>query len=261
MILYKYVDSETADLIIDKSTLKFSNVLSLNDPFELMSLHYGEGSPEGEQLVRRFSIAISYGILSLTRTPLNPLMWAHYGRGEPVEYDNAIRLDSGNRSHAGIVFGIDPNEANLNSPDLNVIPAKYGSVIYTSTKPQHSYEHSANGQLYWGLLKDFKPEILEALQRVFLHKSFHWSYEEEVRVVRNINLGHIRSEIQPVKNTSFKEMYVGIRNAFNKTYLEKLKERVSIKLPDCKIFVCNFSDSDWTFNKISIDAALLALRN
>lgn len=82
MILYKYVDSKTADIIIKDSTLKFSKATSLNDPFELTSLHYGTNHQDEEQEIRFISACMSYGILSLTRNPLNPLMWAHYGRGK-----------------------------------------------------------------------------------------------------------------------------------------------------------------------------------
>ena len=85
MILYKYVDSKTADLILSNSTLKFSKASSLNDPFELTSLHYDSESQDSEQAIRFIAASMSYGILSLTRNPLNPLMWAHYAKGEKLE--------------------------------------------------------------------------------------------------------------------------------------------------------------------------------
>lgn len=259
MILYKYVDLDTAHLIFENSTLKFSKAASLNDPFELMSLHYGDKQNSDDQIIKRIAVSISFGILSLTRNPLNPLMWAHYGKGIQAEYEGAIRLDKGNNTHAGIVLGIDPDEAELNLSESNVIPAKYGSVIYTATKPQHPFEHSDSHELYDGMLYQFNPNLLEALQRTFLHKSSHWSYEEEVRVVRNISRGYYKEEVQPIKRSSFKEVYIGTRNAFNKAYLEGLKAIIENGLPSCEIFVCRFDEIDWRLKKVRIEDAISSL--
>lgn len=261
MILFKYVDIDTAHLIIKNGTLKFSKASSFNDPFELTSLHYGENPYIEEQIMRRIVASMSYGILSLTRNPLNPLMWAHYAKGKYAEFKGAIRLDANNNSHAGIVFGIDVEEAGFNTPGINVVPAKYGSVIYTTTKPNHPFENSENQRIYEGLLFNFEPTLLEALQRTFLYKSFHWSYEEEVRVVRNVSRGHIRNEIQQINTSSIKEIYIGIRNGYNKSYLLKFREEISDTLPDCKIFVCRMDNHDWSFNKVSIDEAIKTLDN
>lgn len=255
MILYKYVDSKTAELIIKNSTFKFSKPSSLNDPFELTSLHYASDSEDEDQAIRFIAASMSYGILSLTRNPLNPLMWAHYGKGEKLEGGRGISLDRDNGSHAGFVFGIDADEAGLNENSSNVIPAKFGSVIYASTKPRSPFDNSENHMFYEGLQFAFNPNILEALQRTFLYKPAYWSYEEEVRVVRNVH--RIKHEIQDVDRLSIKEIYLGFRNSFNKDYLIKKKEEFTASFPKCKIYVCGFDKSEWTFNKISIDEAIL----
>lgn len=254
MILYKYVDSQTAELIIKNSTLKFSKASSLNDPFELTSLYYGSKSESADQAMRFVAASMSYGILSLTRNPLNPLMWAHYGKGEKLDGERGISLDHDNGSHAGFVFGIDVDDAGLNENGSNVIPAKYGSVIYASTKPISPFSNSDNHMFYEGLEFTFNPNILEALQRTFLYKPAYWSYEEEVRVVRNVHRNKI--EIQKIDKSSIKELYLGFRNSFNKRYLIKMKDELKVALPDCKIYVCGFDQSEWTFNKISIDEAI-----
>lgn len=255
MILYKYVDLNTAKIIIEKSTLKFSMASSLNDPFELTSLHYGSDIQYKDQLMNFVVASMSYGILSLTRNPLNPLMWAHYGKREKLEISNGIDLDHGNGSHAGIVFGIDIDEAGLNDDSFNLIPARYGNVIYASTKPNHPFENSDDHHFFQGLSFSFTPELLEVLQRTFLYKPAYWSYEEEVRVVRNV--WRRAPEIQEVKRSCFKEIYIGIRNSFNKDYLIQFKESIASLLPECKVYVCSFDKSEWTFNKITIDEAVL----
>ncbi|MFP2467844.1 DUF2971 domain-containing protein [Pseudescherichia vulneris] len=254
MILYKYVDLITANTIIEQSTLKFSKASSLNDPFELTSLHYGTEPEYTNQAMNFVVTSLSYGILSLTRNPLNPLMWAHYGKGEKFESTRGIALDHGNGSHAGIVFGIDIDEAGLNDDSFNLIPAKYGNVIYASTKPNHPFENSEDHYFFQGLSFSFAPNLLEVLQRTFLYKPAYWSYEEEVRVVRNI--WRRATEIQEVNRSCFKEIYIGIRNSFNKEYLIKFKELISNSLPECTIYVCGFDKSEWTFNKIPIDEAI-----
>ncbi|EMF04575.1 hypothetical protein F518_17350 [Serratia marcescens VGH107] len=254
MILYKYVDSDTAELIIQKSTLKFSKASSLNDPFELTGLHYGSKEQYKEQLLKFVAASMSYGILSLTRTPMNPLMWAHYGKGKNHDDKKGILLDKDNNSHAGVVFGIDANEAELNDEDLNVIPAKYGSVIYASTKPHTPYINSENHNFFEGMQFEFNPDILEALHRTFLYKPAYWAYEEEVRVVRNIS--RFRTEIQSIKKTSIKEVYIGIRNAFKHDYLVTMRQKIKESLPCCHVYVCFFDIYEWTFTKISIDEAI-----
>lgn len=255
MILYKYVDLNTAETIMERSTLKFSKASSLNDPFELTSLYYELKEPNQKDGIKHIAASQSYGILSLTRNPLNPLMWAHYGRGTKFLSKKGIELDRDNNSHAGMVFGIDIDLAELNETGLNVIPAKYGSVIYTATKPNNSFDNSENHHVYEGMLYTFQPELLEALQRVFLYKSSHWSYEEEVRVVRNVNRNQ-KNEIQSVNRACFKEVYIGYRNSFNKNYLSEMKEKLEKSFPDCLIYVCGFKNSEWSFNRIPIDEAI-----
>ncbi len=252
MILYKYVDFDTACLIMENSTLKFSKSSSFNDPFELTSLFYDKEGPLNQHLLKHIAASESYGILSLTRTPLNPLMWAHYARGDKVLVSHAIELDHNNRSHAGVVFGIDVDMAGFNNDGQNVIPAKYGSVIYTSTRPRHPFENSENHGVYEGLLYNFQPELLEALQRVFLYKSFHWSYEEEVRVVRN-TCGQPFKEIQCLTRDCFKEVYLGIRNSFNNDYLLNVRAKILKSFPDCNIYVCRYDESEWLFKRVLLE--------
>ncbi|MDU5049893.1 MAG: DUF2971 domain-containing protein [Klebsiella variicola] len=254
MILYKYVDSDTAELIIQNSTLKFSRASSLNDPFELTGLHYGSEEEYKNQTLKFRAASMSYGILSLTRAPMNPLMWAHYGKGTNYDDKKGIRIDKDNGSHAGVVFGIDANEAGLNNDGMNVIPAKYGSVIYASTKPHNPYVNSDNQNFFEGMQFQFNPNFLEALQRTFLYKPSYWSYEEEVRVVRNIS--RCRGEIQPIKKSSIKEIYIGIRNAYKYDYLVLMREKINKHLPNCQAYVCFFDVYEWAFIKISIDEAI-----
>lgn len=255
MILYKYVDLDTAKTIMEKSTVKFSKPSSFNDPFELTSLFYDSVGPRNQHFLKYLAASDSYGILSLTRNPLNPLMWAHYAKGKKHSENKAIELDHDNNFHAGMVFGIDVELAGLNSYGRNVIPAKFGSVIYTSTKPRHAFENSEYHNLYEGSEYTFKPELLEALQRIFLYKSSHWSYEEEVRVVRNVCCEPFKQIIE-IDRLSIKEVYIGFRNAYNSTYLREVNTEIKNAFPDCTPYVCRFDNSEWTFNRTLLDDAI-----
>jgi hypothetical protein len=127
MMLYKYVSFAAAKAILQKNAIGFSQPKFFNDPFDLPSY---PPEPTANPIDAQFAHirtwgknqiwAENTGILSLTRTPTNPLMWAHYAD-----------------KHEGIVVGIDAVIAGLTDEDSNFIPAQYGSVIYVSVRTQH----------------------------------------------------------------------------------------------------------------------------
>lgn len=170
MILYKYVGFQAAISMIESSTLGFSRALDLNDPFECTSICAPDNHGMTNNLVVnaiKERLSSRFGVLSLTRQPLNSLMWSHYGQ-----------------SHTGVVIGIDCEKAGLISSELSSIPANFGDVIYSATKPSHPINVD--------ILEDnlahtsFEPHSYNLLSRAFLHKSIEWGYEEEVRVVKDI---------------------------------------------------------------------------
>lgn len=125
MILYKYMSLAGAIKAIETSSIGFTHLEDFNDPFEGTSYGFKENSKSvltpaiaKNACFNRFSR--NYGVLSLTRQPLNSLMWSHYGD-----------------SHKGVIIGIDVNKANFNSSSENFIPYQVGEVIYTSTKPNN----------------------------------------------------------------------------------------------------------------------------
>jgi len=253
MILYKYTNLNTAQKIITNSTVRFTPPPELNDPFEISSLFYeseNRNYAASENHMRNIVISLSYGILSLSRTPLNPLMWAHYAPGKKRPYKEAILLTQNNNTHGGMVFGIDTNLAGLDNEGQNVIPARFGSVIYTTTKPTNQFTHSEHPWLYDGTQFHFDPSLMEAIQRTFLYKSSHWSYEEEVRVVRNI---HRREQIQEIDKNSIKEIYIGSGHRHSKDYLMRLNRKIKKSFPFCSVFICNIQDKEWSISAQHLD--------
>lgn len=174
MILYKYMSFKAAQAVIGNSSIGFSQFNKLNDPFEgqALCIEPRDGELLADQSnAYRTRLAKHYGILSMTRTPLNALMWSHYGD-----------------EHRGAVVGIDVNKAGLNDPSNSVIPAAFGDMIYTSTMPRNYLPPSSIEDLFMTSHQksSFFEERYELFKNTFLYKDLSWAYEEEVRVVKRI---------------------------------------------------------------------------
>lgn len=176
MILYKYMSFEAAKAVIDNESIGFSCLEDLNDPFECTAFGV---SDDNESLVtasvatnackNRFSR--NYGVLSLTRQPLNSLMWSHYGD-----------------EHQGVVLGFDVDVAGFSNLAACIIPSQYGEVIYSATKPHKDLPIISEENLMTiGKDLKFDSDAFNLVKRAFLYKSIEWSYEVEVRVVKNIS--------------------------------------------------------------------------
>ncbi|GLS32027.1 Protein of unknown function [Mesorhizobium albiziae] len=174
MMLYKYVPFERGRQILEGSAVSFTRREFFNDPFDFPA--YPQ-EPQGDPVsgffanVRAWAKAQTWaehtGILSLTRTAANPLMWSHYAD-----------------QHRGLVIGIDAVAAGLTEESRNLIPAQYGSVIYVSRRLAAPFITPPETGIAVGSTYHFPHDHYEKLQRLFLHKPLCWSYEEEVRVVK-----------------------------------------------------------------------------
>ena len=177
MILYKYASFEAGEKIIDSNSMLFSQPKNFNDPFDMPTYPVQPTSDpvsaifaSVQTMGKNFIWAENSGILSLTRTPANALMWAHYSD-----------------KHQGMVIGIDTEVAGLTDENSNLIPAQYGSVIYVSRREIAPFVSQPQTPIAVGSTHHFPFDHYEKLQRIFLHKSLAWSYEEEVRVVKCLN--------------------------------------------------------------------------
>lgn len=174
MILYKYMSFGAARRVIETLSLGFSCLEDLNDPFECTAFGFKDRdesiSAKTATDACRTRFSRKYGVLSLTRQPLNSLMWSHYGD-----------------SHQGIVLGFDCDSAGFSDPQSNVIPSQYGEMIYSASKPHNDLPVIGEHELMsiGGSLR-FDSNAFNLIKRAFLYKSLEWAYEEEVRVVKNI---------------------------------------------------------------------------
>lgn len=176
MILYKYYGNEAGKKALNSRNLGFRKPKNFNDPFELSFLSNSDG-PDSKQAQLKSvldQLRDTVAILSLTRSPSNPLMWAHYGQ-----------------DHTGFVVGYDVSDDFLTSQEYNLIPVSAGDVVYTSTKSPHILDPfvmqriqniSLSGMGELGRILD--QETLSLARKIFLTKHASWVYEEEVRVVK-----------------------------------------------------------------------------
>jgi len=174
LILYKYVSLKAARKIALSGRISFTATDQFNDPYEMHAISNFSGKHEHSDptmLNVDYSLVKAYlqchGVLSLTRNPLNNLMWSHYGD-----------------EHKGVVLGIDVEEAGFCCKETTLVPANLGEIIYTKTFPERMSPaelqslHSITAQ------KKFCWEFYEFYKFAYLFKGLEWSYEEEVRVVK-----------------------------------------------------------------------------
>lgn len=102
MRVYHFIDSKYGLENIRNRQLKISNLMKLNDPFELLSVNTSEKDFRQAILLMKEELSINQGIICFSASWRSPVQWAHYAD-----------------SHKGICLGFD-------------IPKKYLSkIIYT----------------------------------------------------------------------------------------------------------------------------------
>lgn len=169
MILYKYVGFEAGLRILETNSLGFSHLEDFNDPFECTGFGFYDLDVPISVAINAFrnNFSRKYAILSLTRAPLNRLMWSHYAD-----------------SHKGMVIGIDVKKAGLENIDKYIIPAQRGEMIYLNSAPQKNNCFTQRTLMEIGTSEFNWQNQEQLLKQAFLYKGLHWAYEEEVRVVK-----------------------------------------------------------------------------
>ena len=151
MILYKYIVFKHLRQTLFQEKLAFRSPRHFDDPFELLTLPIrfteqpqsllGQLQQQGqsvhpliEQSIKEgpeSTSVLSVGLTSLasclTRTPRNPVMWAHY-------------------CQPGFVVGLDVSKPFFRVYH-NVCPIQFGSIIYTATRPTKLLESDDKDQL------------------------------------------------------------------------------------------------------------------
>lgn len=263
MILYKYYNFESGKIALDSERVGFRSPQHFNDPFEASLI---EGKSHTGDLVKNIRDAVA--ILSLTRDPLNPLMWAHYGD-----------------EHKGFVIGYEVKDPFFQCEKSNLIPVQKGNIIYTKTKPFIKTSTVVTTNLcntIEGLHNEGDLKSLELINHLFLNKDTIWSYEEEVRIVKRtysagmemqeffgnpynrfqepteeISPGYCKIKIPGLKiydyQVRIKEVYLGERNPIlenrdqkNLDYLAKIQKKGR------KIYSVSVDSKSWNLIKTQL---------
>lgn len=256
MILYKYYGFSSGLSALSSQQLGFRHPESFNDPLELTYFDLNNNCNTIDFLKK------TLGVLSLTRAPLNPLMWAHYGD-----------------EHKGFVIGYDVDDEFFSSKKYNLIPVGNGSVIYTPEKERIEIPTNIRSKIYQLSSGGYDPSELadnaavDFLEKILLCKHSCWRYEQEVRVVKlldslfeessiwksdpNRSCATIRKKVAngistPVVNGLFlfdkkakiKEVYLGLRNPLlDKTHASKTKDKSLYNAA---------KEQDWLINKMIV---------
>lgn len=265
MILYKYMRADAAKAILSGRSIGFSNPHTFNDPFELTAAY----PPQVDLPIPSFLDSVqtwakqsiwseNHGVLCLTRNPLNPLMWAHYGD-----------------EHRGVVLGIDVEKSGFLDAQRCVVPAQYGNIIYTHTRPTHSMLPLKGIPILVGHTHHYPAGHEEKLQRTFLQKPACWAYEEEVRVVKCLsdrdnngtNPSGTFKEIPADNKTLFcyelpeesiKEIYFGMRHPLlqsSSAVADVLQEYLEL-YPNLTAYGCRLSPTTWNIDSFDISKPL-----
>ena len=211
MRLYKYVSLEALMAILETNSLGFTCLSEFNDPFDRViappvPASNGEldfqFARELRGQMKSFIYDSNYGALSLTRSPKNKLMWAHYAD-----------------EHRGAVIEIDVSVAGFNCEKTNFIPSFLGGVIYSSVPAFERYSSNFASTMTLGRTHSFHIDHYEKKQRLFLTKPLDWAYEEEVRVVKCLE----NKEMEEFSNKSGEFSKIELDGNKN-TYCLKLRE-------------------------------------
>lgn len=236
-ILYKYYGFNAGIAALKSQNLGFREPQYFNDPFELSYLNVSY--PELTEDITDFSqlrrpdlkgkgIRERIGILSLSQTEKDPLMWAHYGD-----------------EHKGFCIGYDVDNEFLNSKEFNLIPISDGTVEYKKTKETLDGEKYKDAlcavhDLATGMVTsrcDIEAELIPAiddiLKKWILHKHQSWHYEKEVRVVKIIDPWSVESatwQLHPYRSfRPFTTQFAPMHQITNISGLSIFNHKVRIK--------------------------------
>ena len=192
MRLYHFLKAEHALDDIRKKRIKISLIPDLNDPFELWTIPLPTAQHRKAWQATVQEIGKKFGVICLSRKWSNPLLWSHYAD-----------------KHFGICLGFDVDDELIKD------------VIYQKSKLKGPLD----------LKKPYGGLNQEQMQKILYTKFSDWKYEDEVRVMADLNdpepcacpdnsnrlcyFFDFNSQLQ------LKEIIVGMRSKVTKTEIQK----------------------------------------
>ena len=269
-LIYKYYGFETGLKALQNKTLGFNQPSYFNDPMEgHLWLH-----EMGVDTNFLNSFLDKVGILCMTKNPLNPLMWSHYGV-----------------SHSGFVIGYDVNDPILGPQRDSVFNIHNGKVFYSHEfKIDNASDHALKA-VQWltsGMDDSRTSQIEEILRHILLMKQEFWSYEEEIRIIKLLwstfstvedwisitgnNYTHISTPIAPrevmsnsklsllnVAPESIKQVILGMENPL---LLDDIKVNPDADLTDfIEMLEVDVNTTKWSENGFNMEIADVKVNN
>lgn len=144
--VYHFCDAKYGLQNLERQRLKVATIMELNDPFELIAHNMKDS--DVRNVMKKFKIqsASLFGFLCFSRSYKSPVQWGHYAE-----------------KHQGICIGFDIPVAELHS------------VRYTDYRL--GFDPS---------MVDSEEKQNEWLMGFFVTKHSHWSYEQEERMIVNL---------------------------------------------------------------------------
>jgi len=187
-ILYKYTSTQGIKYVLENGELCFTSAMLLNDPFEVVAnmepfvARSKERFPFGRyEIFHRYNAwkvasfaTRKIGILSLSKSPKQILMWSHYGD-----------------SLGGLAFGFDAGTELLSKSTFGEIKGPR-QVDYVERR-----------------INIDRP-LNECLRSMVLSKAKCWEYEQEVRCLRELD-GSEDRRIMPFSPDSLVQIILGPR--------------------------------------------------
>ena len=192
MLVYKYRSGTNNDLkALENNQYWSSSTEQLNDPCEAITdtkkvkkiLNYigqkvGIKNKEDLKLINDntdevLSMDVKMGVYSLSKTPLDELLWAHYAnshKGFCIEYDLNILLKNDGENH------------------IHSFP-----VLYSNKPPSIGS---------WDLIRN---EQNSMIKKFAFHKSKRWEYEQEHRIVTS------KIGLNSYNHKALKSIYFGLK--------------------------------------------------
>lgn len=151
-MLYKYVGHEDPNelikilkFFIEDGTIRATRPHDFNDPAEFKAKF------SFDAYMLRGNLLLDTGVICLTRTDTNYLMWSHYAS-----------------SHSGFCIGFD--DAIVEALD-DRHTALNGDVEYVKSPPEVNF---------------YTADVYDIVRAIFLHKGESWKYEEEFRIISEL---------------------------------------------------------------------------
>jgi hypothetical protein len=269
-MLFKYLPSERVD-VLEKLKIRFSPIVSLNDPFEcqpLIDIEEVINSISNEQIIDLDKLWVNTNqnektednkkiyekerlkVVDMYKNKYNPYL---FGQTVVEDIKDLIGILSLSRagenllmwSHyaeegKGIVLGFDDDHEFFKQPGLDGKSTRPSSIVYTTKRSKITYSD------------------ISLYEKMLCEKPFNWAYEEEERLFRYFKNREGNTEkkdnygmdivLSDLPKEVIKSVYLGYQISYVTKY-EALSEIEFNKIP-CKVYQARISETEY---KIEFD--------